>query len=849
MLVLVLLAFCATLIVLIGLLFLVLYVALYRAPSTTSKASLGRSAAVVVLGDIGRSPRMCFHVESLANEGWKVAVVGYKGTVPPPPLRRPSIKHHHLRTPPAFITRLPRFAFALVAPIKVLFQSVSLFWELAASVQPPPEIVLVQTPPALPTLFIVRLVCALLGSRVIIDWHNLGYTILALRMGEKSPLVRLAEWLERITGRNAFAHLFVTNAMMKHLDRHWGLKGNKAVLHDRPPSHFRRTSTQEVHELMSRLAPQIRPSLEGFYPSYSLPESTPFTRLLTEKERASYEYRSYGSSDALRPDSPAPGTLDRGSSDGRPQAYLREDRPALVVSSTSWTADEDFTLLLHAARIYERRARQVAAIADSNSSRTPQRRYSTLVGDQIYSSPTREHSRTPLVDSFSSLSSPASEQHSQDLSLDVDATRTSKERRRPSFGTLRSATLPNEPAASLPKMVIVVTGKGELKASYEAEIRRLETEEQWEWVRIRTAWLESEDYPKLLGSADVGISLHSSSSGIDLPMKVVDMLGCGLPVCALDFNCLDELIHDGHNGLVFRDAEGLARQLESLLALHPSSNWLLMGEGMQNPFEPPTTTRSNSANASPRVSSGGSSAWLQHNAVPPSPNSSFTLLHSPGLGPDGFAGWPRVQRSRTSTWEGNWKTVVRPILHAADLERERERERKRGSSRSAAVSGRRAGSSNGNSSAIGLNLPRGERRQLLRRGSASRASDESDEDGNDEIDAAGVRRQPHGSSSPGFYQIGQRSGARATEEAGEEVQSPVETEGIAHAQNLPRSSRLRQRFSVRQTPTASQLAAESLALDLDLDDKHGDGSLASAGLGGTARESGIPHIQVSHAAT
>ena len=51
-----------------------------------------------------------------------------------------------------------------------------------------------------------------------------------------------------------------------------------------------------------------------------------------------------------------------------------------------------------------------------------------------------------------------------------------------------------------------------------------------------TLWVATEDYPLALAVSDIGLSSHASSSKFDLPMRVVDMLGAGLPVLALKYD-------------------------------------------------------------------------------------------------------------------------------------------------------------------------------------------------------------------------------------------------------------------------------------------------------------------------
>ncbi|CAE6454118.1 unnamed protein product [Rhizoctonia solani] len=424
-----------------------------------------RTIAVVVLGDVGRSPRMMYHAQSLAENQFNTYLVGYSGSTLIKALRElPNLTMLPLAPPPRFIGSLPRQLFILATPIKLAIQAISLLWTLLFRM-PTPEYILVQNPPSIPTLMLVQLVCWLRGCKLVIDWHNLGYSILALRLGEKHRLVKLAKFIERTFGRRAFLHLFVTDAMKKKLVREWKLEGQTMTLHDRPPSHFRRSNPVETHDLFNRLRPSLSASVRSFLPESHPPSTSPFTKTVSSTSIMS----------GFDPVFPVTSGI-----------VLREDRPALVVSSTSWTPDEDFSLFLGMLKKYELRAK----------------------------------------------------------------------------------------AGGLPKLLAVITGKGPLRNYYMTEIARLERTGKWEWVRCVNVWLEPEDYPVLLGSADLGVSLHSSSSGLDLPMKVVDMFGCSLPVCALDFECLDELVKDGVNGLTFKTADELTDQVVKLLSNFPDTNQL-----------------------------------------------------------------------------------------------------------------------------------------------------------------------------------------------------------------------------------------------------------------------------------
>lgn len=181
-----------------------------------------RSVAVVVLGDVGRSPRMQYHTASLAAlPDTRVSLVGYAGERCIDAVEgNPRVTQFLLGSP---FARLPRSLFLLWAPLKVLYQVLQLFWTLLVAI-PAPTHILVQNPPSIPALVAVWVACRLRGARMVVDWHNFGYSMLAHGMGAGHPVVRVARAYERALARCADGHICVTRAMRGWLADNWGVR-------------------------------------------------------------------------------------------------------------------------------------------------------------------------------------------------------------------------------------------------------------------------------------------------------------------------------------------------------------------------------------------------------------------------------------------------------------------------------------------------------------------------------------------------------------------------------------------------------------------------------------------------
>jgi beta-1,4-mannosyltransferase len=377
-------------------------------------------AAIVALGDLGRSARMQYHAQALAASGVAVDLVGLEGTALPKRITDdPRIRVHRIKMTRLRVgVGLHGSGYAVVGLIDALRLSTRL-WNILRRLGRP-DIVLVQNPPAFPTLAVTWFSLHGRGIRFIIDWHNLGYTVLRLRLGRWHLGVRLARWFERRDARRVDANLCVSRALAAFLESRFGVT-NASVLYDRPASTFvpieRGAREQYRQALFARLG--VHTGTVGF-----------------------------------------------------------------IVCPTSWTEDEDFDVIIDAVVRIEQRIRDWESRAG--------RRY--------------------------------------------------------------------------PNLVILVTGDGQRRAEFERRFAGLPARR----IQLRARWLEPEDYPRVVGSADLGLCLHRSSSGLDIPMKIADLFGAGVPVLALDYGaCLAERVRHGDNGLLFSTAEQLADILFDLFEQYP----------------------------------------------------------------------------------------------------------------------------------------------------------------------------------------------------------------------------------------------------------------------------------------
>jgi len=110
------------------------------------------------------------------------------------------------------------------SPPGVFFaQVIQLMWVLMFGI-PMAGAVLVQNPPSIPSLAVARLATWVRGGKLVIDWHNFGYSILSHARGEGHPLVHVSRVYERVVGALGDDHFCVTAAMRDWLLMHWGIR-------------------------------------------------------------------------------------------------------------------------------------------------------------------------------------------------------------------------------------------------------------------------------------------------------------------------------------------------------------------------------------------------------------------------------------------------------------------------------------------------------------------------------------------------------------------------------------------------------------------------------------------------
>ncbi len=210
----------------------------------------------MVLGDLDRSPRMINHAIEAAEHFLSVTLIGHRGTsMPQKVLENDKIEVTYLSVWLVdFLRKLPRFLYLVYAFFRLVIQTLQLLYHLIR-LRNRFDYVLIQNPPCLPLLFVSVLVCFLScgKTRLVVDWHNYGFSILEVGGSGKS-LVKVAKWYEVFFGKMAWKHLTVSEAMKKNLLQLIRVDPKLVhVVYDRATSKFKSLNLEEKNTLFNKI--------------------------------------------------------------------------------------------------------------------------------------------------------------------------------------------------------------------------------------------------------------------------------------------------------------------------------------------------------------------------------------------------------------------------------------------------------------------------------------------------------------------------------------------------------------------------------------------------------------------
>ena len=158
---------------------------------------------------------MCNHSVSLANVGFDVTLMGYdQGSNLSESVRNSSkITVSKIRTFPKWLSSWMPRPFSLL--LKAIWQFVNLFCFALPHWTGVPDIIIVQNPPSIPTLIVsVAYTTFHRKTKLVVDWHNYGYTILEMGLSPNHPLVTLAKYIESTFGPRVAAAFCVSKGSL-----------------------------------------------------------------------------------------------------------------------------------------------------------------------------------------------------------------------------------------------------------------------------------------------------------------------------------------------------------------------------------------------------------------------------------------------------------------------------------------------------------------------------------------------------------------------------------------------------------------------------------------------------------